>query len=175
MTDRPRDELNKWPWRFAGNGDGQSPELRHKHLDDYCAEPIGAQFITGKDDAFVMPSHYLRRFAIPPNLVRAYGTGEDLRNWTCLSSEYIVFPYDGALRPLKEPLIPALLRHLKPYREVLENSVISGSTKKKETNLKWFEFRRLARAKFQATLNIIISHDGINIDADQDTDVRNLF
>src|SRR6185312_4874529 len=49
-------------------------------------------------------------------------------------------------------------RQLAPYREVLENCVISGSTKKKETNLRWFEFRRLARGKFAVEFNIVVPH-----------------
>ena len=40
----------------------------------------------------------------------------------------------------------------------MENCVISGSIKKKETNLKWFEFRRLARGKFAVDFNLVVPH-----------------
>ena len=159
VTDRSREEMAEWPWNFIPDIPAEaetSVRPVNHHLRDLCTEPIGAQFITGKDEAFVQPAHYLRRVGIPIRFIRPYGTGEDVRNWTFRPSDWIIFPYDEMLQPLKEPLPPALSRHLRPQKAILENSIISGSTKKKETKLKWFEFRRLARAKFEAQLNIIV-------------------
>jgi len=156
VTDRSRQEMNNWPWNFVPEQAATARSFSERRLSDYCSEPIGAQFITGKDEVFVQPSHYLRRVRTPREYIKAYGTGEDVRNWTALPSDYILFPYTDKLEALKEPLPVGLADHLYPHREVLENSVISGSTKKKETNLKWFEFRRLSRAKFATTLNIIV-------------------
>ncbi len=158
VADRPRNEMGKWPWNFGGRKSAALGQDSSLCLESVCAEPIGAQFITGKDEAYVLTDHCLRRLGIPADLTRAYGTGEDVRNWTALPREFIVFPYDSRLAPLSEPLPPPLARHLKPFRETLENCVISGSIKKKETHLKWFEFRRLARAKFEVPLNIINPH-----------------
>ncbi len=45
--------------------------------------------------------------------------------------------------------------HLTPFREHLENLIISSTTPKKNTNLKWFEYRRLARAKLNIDVNVI--------------------
>ncbi len=44
---------------------------------------------------------------------------------------------------------------LTPYRNHLENLIISGTTPKREIHLKWFEYRRLARAKLRAEFNAI--------------------
>jgi hypothetical protein len=93
---------------------------------------------------------------VPLNAIRAYATGEDVRDWVARPSAVILFPYDVDLAPLKEPLPTGLSKHLRPYKHILENCVISGSTKKKETNLRWFEFRRLARAKFASRFNLIL-------------------
>jgi type I restriction-modification system DNA methylase subunit/PAS domain-containing protein len=158
VADRSRMEMRKWPWNLVGRNDANSEQDSSLCLESLCAEPIGAQFITGKDEAYVLSDHCLRRLGIPPHLTRAYGTGEDVRNWTALPGEFILFPYDKKLAPLTEPLPTPLARHLKPFRETLENCVISGSIKKKDTHLKWFEFRRLARAKFNVTLNIVNPH-----------------
>ncbi|MGO9275425.1 MAG: DUF7008 domain-containing protein, partial [Terriglobia bacterium] len=87
--------------------------------------------------------------------LRLYATGEDVRDWEVCPSAVIVFPYDGNLDPLPEPLPPALAEFLAPYRPRLENLIISGTTPKKETNLKWFEYRRLARAKLRAPRNAV--------------------
>lgn len=158
VADRTRVEMRKWPWNLAGRNGVAAEQDSSLYMESLCAEPVGAQFITGKDEAYVLSEHCLRRFGIPPHLTRAYGTGEDVRNWTTLPGEFILFPYDENLAPLAEPLPTPLAHHLKPFRETLENCVISGSIKKKETHLKWFEFRRLARAKFNVALNIINPH-----------------
>ena len=154
VRNRKSVEMHKWPWR-AIVGDA-TPAGNVIPLQEFCAEPIGAQFITGKDEVFVVCADYVRRRHIELAQIKAYGTGEDVRDWQVRPTEFIVFPYDSTLRPLEEPLPKGLDQHLRPYRAILENCVISGSIKKKETNLRWFEFRRLARAKFDADLNIVI-------------------
>jgi type I restriction-modification system DNA methylase subunit len=156
VSDRQRTEIGKWPWKFVTQTGDTGSDLHTTRLDSYTAEPVGAQFITGKDEAFVQPQHFFRRLGVSQSQIKAYGTGEDVRDWTALPTEWILFPYDNDLRPLKEPLPASVTKYLRPYKETLENSVISGSIKKKETNLKWFEFRRLARAKFKQHFNIII-------------------
>jgi hypothetical protein len=155
---RSRKEMGKWPWHFVDQSQKSYGGKTTRQLSDFCAEPIGAQFITGKDEAFVVPAHYLRHLQMPVEFFRPYASGEDLRNWSAEASEFILFPYDKKLAPLKEPLPKPLARHLGPHKEALENCVISGSIKKKETHLKWFEFRRLARAKFEVELNILNPH-----------------
>ena len=158
VSDRPRKEMHTWPWNFAGRTTSQTEDVSTRRLEDFCAEPIGAQFITGKDEAYVLSGHYLRRLNMPGKFTRAYATGEDVRNWSVQPDAYILFPYDNKLAPLPEPLPSPLGSFLRPFKEVLENCVTSGSTKKKETHLKWFEFRRLARAKFELLLNIVNPH-----------------
>jgi hypothetical protein len=155
---RSRKEMGKWPWHFVDQSQKSYGGKTTRQLSDFCAEPIGAQFITGKDEAFVVPAHYLRHLQMPVEFIRPYASGEDLRNWSAEASEFILFPYDTKLAPLKEPLPKPLACHLSPHKEALENCVISGSIKKKETHLKWFEFRRLARAKFEVELNILNPH-----------------
>lgn len=132
VCDRDRKEITTWPWRFTPDESENAVNSVSHRLADFCAEPIGAQFITGKDEAFVHPAHYLRRLGVPNEYIRAYGTGEDVRNWSMRPSEWIIFPYDKSLHPLKEPLPPSLLKHLHPHKDLLENSIISGSIKKKK-------------------------------------------
>jgi hypothetical protein len=72
-----------------------------------------------------------------------------------LPSAVILFPYDESLDPLPEPLPAGIEEFLAPYRGHLENLIISGTTPKRETHLKWFEYRRLARAKLRVSVNVI--------------------
>jgi hypothetical protein len=155
---RTRKEMSTWPWHFVLQKPHPQTCPSSRELSELCAEPIGAQFITGKDEAFVFSGHYLRRVSMPTEFFRRYATGEDVRNWSVAASEFILFPYDVKLAPLKEPLPKPLNRQLEPHKDTLENCVISGSIKKKETSLRWFEFRRLARAKFEKPFNILNPH-----------------
>jgi len=158
VTERPGAELRKHPWILSEVARGTLTRLQEvpgAKLESLCAEPIGAQFITGADDVYVLPSHLARRLRIPNEYLRRYSTGEDVRDWEVWPSAVIIFPYDGALQALREPLPPSLDQFLSRYRQHLENLVISGTTPKKETHLRWFEYRRLARAKLRAKLNII--------------------
>jgi len=158
VTERPGAELREHPWILSEVARGTLTRLHEvpgAKLESLCAEPIGAQFITGADDVYVLPSHLARRLRIPNEYLRRYSTGEDVRDWEVWPSAVIIFPYDGALQPLRESLPPSLDQFLSRYRQHLENLVISGTTPKKETHLTWFEYRRLARAKLRAKLNII--------------------
>ncbi len=148
-------EVVKWPWNFITSEDAGSVD-HTLLLKELCAEPVGAQFITGKDELYVLPPDYLRRIGIPTAYLKTYSTGEDIRNWVVQPKALILFPYTEKLQPLEEPLPESLDAHLNPFKAALENVVISGSIKKKETKLKWFEYRRLARAKFAHPLNIIV-------------------
>jgi len=158
VADRGSGEMYKWPWKFIAGDDRATAVSPAERLSAYCIEPVGAQFITGKDETFVVSGDYARRLGAETANLRAYGTGEDIRNWSVRPKQFIVFPYDRQLAPLSGSLPPWIRKHLAAHREVLENCVISGSIKKKETNLKWFEFRRLARAKFNVDFNVLVPH-----------------
>jgi len=158
VTQRPSAELGKHPWILADEVQGTLAKLRGAPdtlLGDLCGESIGRQLITGADDAYVLPWHLPRRLRIPPEYLRFYATGEDVRDWEVSPSALILFPYDATLDPLSEPLPTALHQFLAPYRQHLEKLIISGTTRKNETRLKWFEYTRLARAKLRADYNLI--------------------
>jgi len=158
VSARPKEELSRHPWIFSTDAQHTLSLLRGVRgfpLESRCGEPIGAQFITGADDVYVLPAHVARRCLLPQSQIRVYATGEDVRDWQVEPSGLLLFPYDEQLDPLPEPLPDAIAGFLAPYREHLEELVISGTTIKKDTSLRWFEYRRLARAKLRAGLNII--------------------
>jgi len=158
VTDRSGTEIGKHPWLFSREAQITLEALDNSStvkLESLCAEPIGAQFITGADDVYVLPPHLVRRLRISCEYLRRYATGEDVRDWEVWPSALIMFPYDAKLEALPEPLPSALDKFLSPYRQHLENLIISGTTPKKKTNLKWFQYRRLAKAKLDSPSNII--------------------
>jgi len=157
IADHSRSEMGKWPWRFEPEGSRTESLLQSEaDLSFYCSEPVGAQFITGRDDVYVSEVDFPRRVGVPRNVLRFYSNGEDVRDWSFFPPCVAVFPYADDLCPLEEPLPGGMLRVLHPFRGSLENAIVSGSTRKCETALKWFEYRRLARAKFGTPLNIIL-------------------
>lgn len=150
-----RRELSTHPWGFLQSNHADDDSAK---LADFCTEPAGAQFITGKDEAFVLRLDHARRAGLPCRALKGYASGEDVRDWTATPSNAIVFPYTNGLEPLAEPLPATLDRHLRPYKRALENCVVSSSIRKKETSLRWFEYRRLARAKWLVPWNIVGPH-----------------
>lgn len=151
--------MARHPWVFSSEAQGLLQALtavEGTRLGTSCAEPIGAQFITGADEIYTLPLHLARRSRIPQTYLRTYATGEDVRDWQISPSAAIIFPYDAqTLAPLE--LLPEELEvFLAPHRQYLEGLIISGTTPKNATNLKWFEYRRLARGKFTHELNLLI-------------------
>jgi hypothetical protein len=142
-----RTTMSKWPWTLGSPSDDVFATY-HVKIGTLCDEPIGAQFITGRDEIYVVSSSMARRVGLPIPHLRPYSTGEDVRNWCVEPQAYIVFPYDDRLRALKTPLAAPLNGYLAPFRKPLEDSVVSGSIRKAETSLKWYEFRRLATILF---------------------------
>lgn len=159
VTARSLNEMQVHPWIFSAEAKGLLQvldEVQGSKLESYCAEPIGAQFITGADDIYVLPYHVARRTRIPHRYLRMYATGEDVRDWQISPSAVIIFPYDAKdLSPLN-PLPSEIEDFLTPFRPHLEELIISGSIPKKKTRLSWFEYRRLARAKLKREHNLIV-------------------
>ncbi len=156
---RDRRELAKWPWEFV-------KVEKHAHdspvfagdstIENFIDEPVGHMAITRTDDVFILPDHLARFCEIEVQHLRSLGTGETVRNWSPLRYPLIVFPYQGDLRPLIPTKNPNCIRYLKPFRAVLENVVMHGSVRKKETKVQWFEYSRLARPKFRAPNSIVL-------------------
>ena len=92
VADKPRKEMQKWPWNFTGSHIADSESMSSLRFEDLCAEPIGRQLITGRDEAYIFPNHCLRRFGISPIHTRAYASGEDVRNWATSGDQYTIFP-----------------------------------------------------------------------------------
>ncbi len=161
-------ELSRWPWNFYSQDEPTQQALEEQsslRLGKCTDESIGHVAITRTDDVFILPPHLARRYAIENTQMRFVGTGETLRNWTPLEYRLIVFPYDSELRPVVPDLAPNSIAYLKPYREVLENVVMHGSVRKKETKTKWYEYSRLARPKFRARPSIVLPEIATHVHA----------
>jgi hypothetical protein len=159
VGDYTRSEVAKWPWNFYGETGVSIDEFAtssSETLGAFTSESVGHVAITRTDDVFILPPDLARRSEIEPQHLRFIGTGETIRNWSPLEYPLIVFPYNTDLSPLDPAKSPRCISYLKPYRSTLENVVMHGSVRKKETNVKWFEYSRLARAKFKVPHSIVL-------------------
>lgn len=158
VSSRQRGELAKWPWTFDESNEPTKIKMEEASsvtLKSFIDEPVGHVAITRTDDVFILPKHLARRCAIEQQHLRALGTGETVRNWSPLSFPLIIFPYLKDLKPLDPEKSPNCIKYLKPFRDVLENVVMHGSVRKKETSVRWFEYSRLARPKFRVLRSIV--------------------
>lgn len=166
---RPRVEVSRWPLDFQLES---TPSLgtESQRLSDFIGESIGHQCITRTDDVFILAPDVARRDGVEMENLRALGTGETIRNWAPLEYHLIVYPYRGtAATPIIQKTAPNTIRYLRPFRVTLENVVMHGSVRKKETKTEWFEYSRIARAKLRTPLSAVIPEIATHVHALLDT------
>jgi type I restriction-modification system DNA methylase subunit len=156
---RPQKQLTKWPWQFDTSNEITRQLIESNssiQLSRFVDQPVGHVAITRTDDVFILPNHTARQCQIEVRHLKFLGTGETIRNWAQLEYPLIVFPYDEDLKPLDPENSPRTVAYLRPFRDVLENVVMHGSVRKKQTKVKWFEYSRLARAKLKVSLSTVL-------------------
>lgn len=159
VNDITRTDMAKWPWNLT-SGDEPTKGLietgERFALRDLTGESIGHTSITRTDDVFILPDHLARRSRIELSTLKFFGMGETIRDWSMSNLPLIVFPYNADFSPITPEERPNCINYLFPYKDTLENVVMHGSVKKKETKTKWFEYSRLARAKLKTQLSIAL-------------------
>jgi hypothetical protein len=148
----PRETLASHPWSLGGGGAAELKELlesRRAHTLGEVIADIGFSIIVGEDELFLRPAGAQRAKGLPtiPIVI-----GELVRDWSLGIDEEILRPFDAQSLEVTAP--DALIQELWPWRKVLENRVVSGSTTMKESNRKWFDVRRLSRDKHRTPLSI---------------------
>ena len=140
-------------------------------LRKLLADEIGYGCITRTDEVFIQPPSVLRRFRIEMEHIRRLGTGEALRDWSHDELPFTIFPYDPDLRAFDPAKNPNCIAFLAAHRGTLENVVMHGTVRKKETKINWFEYSRLGRAKCRTPLSIAIpemaTHNHAYLDQDR--------
>ena len=101
--------------------------------------------------------------------MKRLGVGEAFRDWSHVALPLIIFPYDADLDPIHPADRPNTINFLSPYKETLENVVMHGTVKKKDTKKQWFEYSRLGREKSKTAHSIafpeIATHNHAYFDA----------
>jgi hypothetical protein len=118
------------PWSIGGGGasdlkvslEAERTTLKARGLS------IGFACITGEDEVFVLPANMASRFGFPK---RAFGSGDEVRDWDHSGENFVVFPYqlDGARFKRIKPLASSWLsRHFWRNRTNLRNRLMFGKT-----------------------------------------------
>lgn len=139
VADLPRADMNSHPWSIGGGG---ATELKDRieasastQLRTLVAE-IGRTTVAGEDDAWIAPA---RTWSITHQLGENtvdLALGEGVREWTLECRVAILYPYEY----LGGPAVSEnhkLVRHLWPWRRVLQARTIFGKEIKSSGRLWW--------------------------------------
>lgn len=150
-----RATLTLHPWSLGGGGASELKDL----LEQRCTvrlsnvvDDIGFSIIVGEDDLFKRPKGR-RQWANLPRIPIV--VGEEVRDWSLTPEEDLLSPFRGdgfdvdASSPLR--------RELWPWRTILKNRVVSGSTTMEQANKTWFDVRRLSREKHKTKPSIVFA------------------
>jgi hypothetical protein len=150
-----RATLTLHPWSLGGGGASELKDL----LEQRCTvklsnvvDDIGFSIIVGEDDLFKRPKGR-RQWANLPRIPIV--VGEEVRDWSLTPEEDLLSPFRGdgfdvdASSPLR--------RELWPWRTILKNRVVSGSTTMEQANKAWFDVRRLSREKHKTKPSIVFA------------------
>ncbi len=147
-----RSSLARHPWSLGGGGASELKELLEERADKRLGdvvEDIGFSVIIGEDEVFLRPAGIRASAHLPaiPIVI-----GENIRDWALTTDGVMIRPFDPAtLEVVKEP---GVLQELWPWRTVLANRVVSGSTTMAQSNRAWYDLRRLSRDKHRTPLSI---------------------
>lgn len=152
-VDVPRTTFSSHPWSIGGGGASglkeQIDEVGAQTLSDLC--DIGIGVVTLEDDAYQMPSGFVRRHDVPVDYKRGFVVGDILRDWIMSGTEPALFPHDSiTYRPAEYPI---LLKLLWPFKTGLSNRLWFRKTQI-QRGMKWFEYGHISIEKFRTPLSI---------------------
>lgn len=147
-----RNTIGKHPWSLGGGGAAEVKELLEERASSRLSaviDDVGFSVIIGEDEVFVRPASQMQGTDVPriPVVI-----GEDVRDWSLSPSGWMLRPFDE--QTFEVTATPALLEELWPWKAVLENRVVSGSTTMKQSGRQWFDVRRLSKDKHRVAASI---------------------
>lgn len=153
-TDVSRSTFTCHPWSIGGGGAAELKELLEEDRDALSsfATSIGFMAIASEDDAYIVPKGWGKRTHIACN---PFSTGDNVRDWSIITDESIVFPYATSANVTSMHLHASdpAFRHFWSYRTVLRNRLMFGKTPE-QSGMEWYEFMHLSRERLSAEMLI---------------------
>ena len=156
VADSPRATLSKHPWSIGGGGAADLKELIESQRPRMTTvvDSVGITSFTLEDDVFVRPASVFKRAGVPASMLRGMVSGDELRDWSFVSTERALFPYDEAFEPIDLHDHASAWKAMWSFRTCLANNKMFGSQTKVQAGLKWWEFGRLTAHKLRTPLTI---------------------
>lgn len=141
VVDQPRSEMMKWPWNLSVDAEParQIIEAGHKQLQEFLDGSTGVLLYTGADEIYVIEPDLARRQQIPPKFLRAYTTGEDIRDWEYDSPAVAIWPYIKHQEPAKFNKSDGAYRWLLQFKDHLSHRIAFGQTPE-QRGLAWYDY-----------------------------------
>lgn len=156
VTDMPRETFAKHPWSLGGGGAAnlkEAIELMASQLLHDLVESIGFYQDTHADEAFVQPLDFVKRYKLQVSF-RPQVRGEQLRDWSYVVDEAILFPYNPDLSQWNHIPDQTEWRWFHNLRTVFwARSTFGGGTYRSE-NRAWFDYHQFPKNRAQRPLSI---------------------
>ena len=158
-----RGEITRHPWVMAGGG-ARSLLARISAAASCRLEEViefaGFMAILGSDDAFVRPAHAFAKLNVPPELLRWFTTGADIRDWDAAIQGHAFFPYDrnGAVCSVLQ--LGETLCAFWPLRATLSARPVFGGRTYAEAGRAYYEYHQIPRDRMSAEGLIAFSSVG---------------
>ena len=157
VLDQERELYKAHPWSVSGGGASELKELienTESSLLGSIVLAIGFVCITKQDDVFVQERKVLTRSRIKDDESRAFGVGEEVRDWSHSSSLGAIFPYNDNLSVWSESNISPSIRFMWPYREDLYSRKVFGGLSYREAGKTWYEYGQIPVERFKIPSSI---------------------
>lgn len=156
VADTPRTTFARHPWSIGGGGAAELKEAIEnvaKSVLDKVVTSIGFYQDTHADEAFVVPNDLSRRRRLD-EISKPEVRGEDIRDWTFVSIERIIFPYDDDLIQWKTfPETPQTSWFVNLKTILWSRSAFGGGTYK-VGGRPWYDFHQFPKDRALVSLSI---------------------
>ncbi|EPQ6933723.1 BREX-2 system adenine-specific DNA-methyltransferase PglX [Pseudomonas aeruginosa] len=160
VANQLRSLYSSHPWSIGGGGAADVKEAidgaAANKLDDISLA-IGFVCVTKQDDVFVQNKKCFERVGVKAEERRAFGNGEEVRDWLQNSNLEVLFPYDEEVRTRKAEDFKSALKFMWPFREILASRKVFGGQTYREAGKPWYEFGQIPVERFKIKSSIVFA------------------
>lgn len=145
------------PWAIGGGGAAELKEeldQRAKVKLSKLSESIGFVCITKADEFFQQPAIALMRKRLEPRFIRTFGLGEEIRDWSVIDGDSVIFPYTSDVATIPLLCIPNIARECWAYKHELGNRKVFGGLSYFESGKHWYEYGQIPIERFKIDRSI---------------------
>lgn len=156
-ADVPRATFASHPWSIGGGGVADVKDLIEANSEVVfgdLSDSIGFMCITKQDDVFCQPKQVLLKAGCEALCLRPFGIGEEIRDWSQIEGDWVIYPYNAKVQTLDEEELPAILKFMWPQRTVLEDRKVFGGQTYREVGKPWYEYGQIPGDRQATPLSI---------------------